>query len=189
MTRKKENEPNENTEPTEEQPVQNPEIPEGASAEPGDELEALRAESNDLLNRLQRVSADYMNYQKRVQRDITQAKTFANEQLMKELLGVIDDMERALDAARANNNENDPLMKGMQMVHDNFLQVLGKFGLEKIEAEGQPFDPEMHSALMQQPTDEVPPQTVVQVAQNGYRLKDRTIRPASVIVSTSPEAE
>ncbi len=149
--------------------------------------EGIKAERDDLFARLQRVSADYLNYQKRVQKDIAQAREFSNEQLIKELLGVLDDMERALDAARANHDEDDPLLTGMQLVHNKAIDTLGKFGVSIIEAEGEHFDPEKHLALMQQPTDEHPPMTVLQELQRGYQLKGRTIRPSSVIVSTAPE--
>jgi len=160
---------------------------EKAAPEGGDSPKTLQSERDDLLARLQRLSADYLNYQKRVQRDISEAREFANEELIKSLLGVLDDMERALDAARANHAEDDPLLQGMQLVHDKAFETLGKFGLSAIEAAGRPFDPEKHSAMMQQPSDEYPPQTVLQELQKGYMLKGRTIRPASVVVSVSPD--
>ena len=123
-----------------------------------------------------------------MQRDRDQARQFANEQLIKELLPVVDDIERASESAAANASDDDPLLLGMQLVHDKILQTLGRFGLEIIEAAGKPFDPEKHSALMQQPSDEHPPQTVLQELQKGYQLKGRTIRPCAVIVSTEPES-
>ena len=152
-----------------------------------DDLENLRAERDDLLARLQRVSADYLNYQKRVQRDMVQAREFANEHLIKALLDVLDDMERALEAARANHVEDDLLLQGMGLVHDKVMETLGRFGLERIEAEGQPFDPDQHSAMMQEQSAKYPPQTVLRELQKGYRLKGRTLRPSAVVVSQSPE--
>ncbi|MHC4982475.1 MAG: nucleotide exchange factor GrpE [Planctomycetota bacterium] len=151
------------------------------------EPEALQLERDDLLSRLQRVSADYLNYQKRVQKDIAQAREYANEELVKALLGVFDDMERALAAARENHDEDDPLLAGMQLVHDKALETMGRFGLTVIEAEGRKFDPELHSAVLQQPCDDRPPMTILQEVQKGYRLKQRTIRPSSVIVAREPE--
>ena len=160
------------------------EAPEGADTPaPAD----VAAERDDLMARLQRVSADYLNYQKRARRDIAQAREFANDELMRDLLPVLDDMERALEAARANHDEDDPLLKGMQMVHDKALDVLGRLGLSVIEAAGRPFDPELHSAVMQQVSDEQPPRTVLNEVQRGYRLRNRTLRPAAVVVSTGPE--
>ena len=154
-----------------------------------DEVASLQRERDDLLTRLQRVSADYVNYQKRVQRDIAQAHQFANEELIKALLSVLDDMERALAAARENHDTDDPLLEGMQLVHDKALGILSKFGLQRIEAQGQPFDPDLHSAMMQEPSAEVPPQTVVRELQTGYQLKGRTIRPSAVVVSQAPDEQ
>ena len=156
------------------------------AAAPGDPIEALQAERDDLFARLQRTAADYANYQKRAQREMTEARNFANTGLITQLLSVLDDMERALEAAADNHGQDDPLFKGMQLVHDKAIEVLGGFGLEIIEATGLPFDPEAHSAMLQQPTEAHPPQTVVQELQRGYRLKGRTIRPAAVVVSTEP---
>lgn len=176
-----------------------PTPPEGAPAEPpaedvrqddqappAEDMQKLQQERDDLLARLQRLGADYQNYQKRVRRDIEQARQFANEELIKSLLSILDDMERALQAARENHEEDDPLLKGMEMVHDKAVTTLAGFGLETIEPEGQPFDPERHSAMMQQPSAEHPPHTVLQVLQKGYALKGRTLRPAAVVVSTEP---
>lgn len=152
-----------------------------------EDVEALRAERDDLRDRLQRLAADYDNYKKRVRRDIEQTREFANEELIKSLLGVLDDMERALAAARNDHDESDPLLKGMQIVHDNALAALGKFGLEPIEAEGKQFNPDRHAAMMQQPSEEHPPQTVLRELQRGYMLKGRTIRPSAVVVSSPAE--
>jgi len=152
-----------------------------------EELTALRAERDDLLARLQRVSADYMNYQKRVQRDTSMAREFANEELMKSLLGVLDDMERGLQAARENHDEDDALLRGMQLVHDKAMEALGKFGLRVIEAVGKTFNPEKHSAMMHEPSTEHPPMTVIREMQKGYELKGRTIRPSAVVVAKAPE--
>lgn len=145
----------------------------------------LQAKGDELLARLERVSADYQNYQKRAARDLVQAREYANEGLMKALLGILDDMERALEAGRTNHSPDDPLLTGMQLVHDNALATLGRFGLTVIEAVGRPFDPERHSAVMRQPTADHPPQTVITEVQKGYRLKGRTLRPSAVVVAAS----
>lgn len=150
---------------------------------------ALTKERDDLLARLQRVSADYLNYQKRVQRDGEAARQFANKELMTSLLGVLDDMERALAAARESHDDDDPFLTGMQLVHDKAIETLGKFGLTVIHAEGKPFDPELHSAMMQQPSEDLPPQTVLTEVVRGYQLNGRTLRPAGVVVSVAPQGE
>jgi len=152
-----------------------------------DALTALERDRNDLLSRLQRLSADYLNYQKRVQRDIESAREFANEQLIKELLPVLDDMDRALEAGRANHAADDPVLAGMQLMHDKALETLGRYGLKAIEAKGKPFNPDVHLAIMMQPTAEQPPQTVLAEALRGYVLRGRTIRPAGVVVAVAPE--
>jgi len=151
-------------------------------------LKAAETERDELMARVQRLSADYMNYQKRAKRDIDQARLYANEDLIKALLPVIDDMERALTAARDNHGEDDPLFTGMQLVHDKAIETLGRFGVTAIEAVGKPFDPERHTALMQQGSDECEPNTVLQEAQRGYELRGRAIRPASVVISKVPDA-
>ncbi|MBN1554881.1 MAG: nucleotide exchange factor GrpE [Phycisphaerae bacterium] len=153
------------------------------------DAESLVAERDDLLARLQRLSADFQNYQKRVQKEREQERQFANEGLMKSLLAVVDDMERGLAAARENHPADDPLLVGMQMVHDKLMRTLEQFGLSAIDAEGKSFDPERHSAMMQQPTDAAEPMTVLQVLQRGYELKGRTIRPAAVVVAQAPVDE
>jgi molecular chaperone GrpE len=160
-----------------------------ASAQESDAQKDPQQEKEDLLARLQRVSADYANYQKRTAREFQQAREFANEQILRSLLGVLDDMERALEAARENHDESDPLLKGMQLVHDKLLDTLKQFGLARIEAEGKSFDPDLHQAMMRQPTSDQPPMTVLQEVQKGYSLKGRTLRPAGVIVSTAPEGQ
>jgi len=152
-------------------------------------LSSLQAERDDLLARLQRVSADYLNYQKRVQKEISQAREFANEELIKALLSVLDDMERALAHARENHGQDDPLLQGMQLVHDKTLETLSKFGLSRIEAKGKKFDPQKHSAMMQEATDECPPMTVLRELQKGYELRGRVLRPSAVVVSTPPEPQ
>jgi molecular chaperone GrpE len=152
-----------------------------------DVLTALERDRNDLLSRLQRLSADYLNYQKRVQRDIESAREFANEQLIKELLPVLDDMDRALEAGRANHAADDPVLAGMQLMHDKALETLGRYGLKVIEAKGKTFNPEVHQAIMMQPTAEQPPQTVLAEALRGYVLRGRTIRPAGVVVAVALE--
>ncbi len=164
---------------------QQPEAP--ADAEAAAEPQDLQAERDDLLARLQRVSADYMNYQKRVQREHDEHLSFARADLIKALLPVLDDMERALEVARENHGEDDAFFKGMQLVHDKMLEVLRRFGCTVIPADGMPFDPDKHSAMMQQPSDEHEPQTIIRELQKGYLFNGRTLRPSGVIVAVAPE--
>jgi len=154
-----------------------------------DALQAARAERDDYLSRLQRVSADYLNYQKRVQRDVEAAREFANEDLIKALLPALDDLERAIHAASQTRDEMDPFFLGVQLVRDKLLEILGRFGLTAIDSKGEPFDPALHAAMMRQPSDSHPPNTVLSEYVKGYLLKGRTIRPAGVVVSAPPEED
>jgi molecular chaperone GrpE len=174
------------------QPPPAPQEPVKAEPQPQepakDSPEALKAERDDLLGRLQRVSADYVNYQKRVHREINDAREYANAELIKGLLSVLDDMERAIEAAKANHSADDPLLRGVRLVHEKALAFLSRFGLSVVESLGKPFDPDVHSALCEEATDQQPPHTVLRELQKGYRLKGRTIRPAAVVVARAPEA-
>jgi len=155
---------------------------------PGD-AKARQGERDDLLARLQRVSADYLNYQKRQQRIITEARDFATADLVRELLAVLDDMERAMAAAQANHDADDPLLAGMKLVYDKALEVLTRHGLRQIDAIGEPFDPQRHEAMMQEPSDAHQEPTVLRQLQRGYELKGRVLRPARVVVSGPPPIE
>ena len=152
-----------------------------------DEMAALRAQSDDLLKRLQRVSADYLKYQKRIQKETAQSREYANEALIKAMLPVLDDIDRALEAGAPTHGPDDPLLAGLRMVRDKATAALAPFGLAAVESQGKPFDPEHHSAVVQQPSAEVPPGTVLKELTKGYVLKGRTIRPAMVVVSVAPE--
>ncbi|HET6430273.1 MAG TPA: nucleotide exchange factor GrpE [Phycisphaerae bacterium] len=151
-----------------------------------EDIAALKSERDDLLSRLQRVSADYLNYQQRARRDLEAATDYANADLIRDILAVLDDMERALEAGATNHAPDDPLLAGMRLVYDKALEVLARYGLRPIEAVGQPFDPTRHEALMQQPSDQHEGEIVLSELQRGYQLKGRVLRPARVIVSAPP---
>jgi molecular chaperone GrpE len=127
-----------------------------------------------------RLAADFDNYRKRVARDQADLARRANERLLNELLPVIDDLERALEAAAAH--EEATLEEGVRLVHRSLSGLLERHGLSEIEAEG-PFDPHVHEALLTQPAEGAEQGSVVQVLQKGYRLGDRVLRPARVIVA------
>src|SRR5688572_4172936 len=153
-----------------------------APAAGGDELGKLRAERDSLYERLARATADFQNSRKRLQAESDQRAQYANSALIKSLLPVIDNFERAL-AQDPSKTDAATLLKGMQIVHDQWLNVLRQQQVQEIDPKpGEPFDPTRHEALMQQPT-EFPPGSVVQMLQKGYALHDRTLRPAQVSVS------
>ncbi len=149
-------------------------------AELAERLVALEVERDEYLNDLKRVAADFDNFRKRAARDQEAFAARANEALVKELLPIVDDLERALDAAE--NHEEAKLEEGVRLVHRSLFQALRKQGLEEIETNGR-FDPHVHEALAAQPGDGAEPGSVLQVLQKGYRLGNRVLRPARVIVA------
>ena len=146
------------------------------------QLEAVTKERDELLDTLQRLQAEFDNYRKRAARDQQSLVTRAHERLVKELLPVLDDLERALEAAEAH--EEAKLEEGVALVARSFGDVLRKEGLVEIETEGK-FDPHVHEALLSQPA-EAEEGSIVEVIQKGYRLGDRVIRPARVVIAAAP---
>jgi molecular chaperone GrpE len=135
-----------------------------------------------LEDQLKRVAADFDNYRKRVARERTELVTSANERLLKELLPILDDLERALEAAALH--EEAQLEEGVRLVHRALDDLLRKHGVAEIDTEGQ-FDPHVHEALLSQPS-EADEGSVIQVLQKGYKLGDRVVRPARVVVAAAP---
>jgi|SRR5690349_8911975 molecular chaperone GrpE len=131
-------------------------------------------------DRLLRLAADFENYKKRAARERLEYLTLANERLVKELLPILDDLERALEAAA--EHEEAKLEEGVRLVHRSLAQLLAREGLEEIGTEGA-FDPHVHEALLAQPAEDSESGVVVDVIQKGYKLGERVIRPARVIVS------
>jgi molecular chaperone GrpE len=148
-------------------------------------LAALEAERDEHLNDLKRVAADFENYRKRVARDQESLVARAHERLVKELLPVLDDLERAL--AAAEEHEEAKLEEGVRLVHQELRDALKREGLAEIETNGR-FDPHIHEALLSQPSD-AEEGSVLEVVQKGYRLGDRVVRPARVVVAAPPEAD
>jgi molecular chaperone GrpE len=148
-----------------------------------DELEALRNENEELIDTLQRVKAEFDNYRKRAARDQESLAARAGERLVKELLPVLDDLERALEAAHAH--EEAKLEEGVKLVHRQLEQILEHEGLAPVETDGK-FDPHVHEALLTQPSAAEEGE-VIEVLQKGYRLGDRVLRPARVVVEGPKE--
>lgn len=157
---------------------------EPVEASPADSNDVLKlqAERNDLFNKLARAQAEFQNSRRRLEADKEQAVQFANSSLIKSLLPVIDNFERAL-SVDPNKADVPTLLKGMQIVHDQWLAELAKQTVQPIAPKpGEPFDPNTMQALMQQPSD-LPENHVTQLLQKGYALHGRTLRPAQVAVS------
>ncbi|HVD65278.1 MAG TPA: nucleotide exchange factor GrpE [Gaiellaceae bacterium] len=148
-------------------------------AELEEKLTEVERERDEYLNDLKRVAADFENYRKRVARDQEGLAARAHERLVKELLPVLDDLERALEAAA--EHEEAKLEEGVRLVHRELVEALAREGLVEVETDGK-FDPHVHEALLSQPSEEEDG-AVIEVLQKGYRLGDRVLRPARVVVS------
>jgi molecular chaperone GrpE len=144
------------------------------------DVESLQRERDELVDTLQRIQADFENYRKRAARDQQSLVARAHERLVKELLPVLDDLERALEAAEAH--EEAKLEEGVALVARSLADILRKEGLEEVSTDGR-FDPHVHEALLSQPS-EADEGSVIEVIQKGYRLGDRVLRPARVVVSS-----
>lgn len=157
---------------------------EGADENAGPETLTEAQEAMAELNeRIVRLTADFDNFRKRAQREKDEARQFANQGLLEKLLPVLDNFEMALTAVKGA----DPSVRdGVQMILDQLLGVLKESGVEPVDATGQPFDPNLHDALSQEETTEVEEGTVVQQVQRGYKLNDRLVRPARVVVAKAP---
>jgi molecular chaperone GrpE len=152
------------------------------AASTADELETLRAERDGLVDDLRRLQAEFANYKKRMLRDQTAHVERANEQLLEQLLPVLDNFDLALLSLDAGvSDEAANMVKGLELVYADFLGVLEKAGLARIDAHGAPFDPTEHEAVMQDDGDGEP--VVTEVMRTGYTLKGRVLRPAMVKVS------
>jgi len=149
------------------------------------EEKAKQAEEN--YDRFLRAQAELENYKKRVEREKSNLIQYGNEELIKAILPVIDNLERALDHPPGENP--DGLLEGIKITHNQLLQVLEKFGVTRIAAVGEPFDPSKHEAMMQVESVEHEPNTIVSELQRGYFLKDRLLRPAMVSVARAPKQE
>jgi molecular chaperone GrpE len=152
-------------------------------AEGGEELAALQAERDELFDRLQRLAAEFDNFRKRNARENAALAERANERLVKELIPILDDLGRALEAA--SEHEEAKLEEGVRLVHRAMSDLLKKEGLAEIETAGK-FDPHVHEALLSQPSDEEEG-SVIEVVQKGYKLGDKVLRPARVVVAAPLE--
>jgi molecular chaperone GrpE len=152
--------------------------------ESGGDVAALQAERDELFDRLQRLAAEFDNFRKRSAREAAATIERANERLVKELLPVLDDLGRALEAAEVH--EEAQLEEGVRLVHRSLADLLAKEGLAEISTDGA-FDPHVHEALLSQPS-EAREGDVIEVVQKGYTLGDKVLRPARVVVSAGAPA-
>ncbi len=152
---------------------------------PEDELAAARRKIEELTDKHLRAVAEHQNYVRRSQAEHRETLRYAAAGLARSLLEVVDDFERTRAAVPAE--DTSPLAQGVRLVYDKLTKVLESHHVRRTESVGLPFDPARHEAMLEQPTDEHPPGTVVEECQAGYELWDRVLRPAKVIVAKSIE--
>jgi len=157
----------------------------GAQAEPADPLAAAQAEIERWKDLAYRSQAELDNFRKRTARDIQDARSYANADLLRSLLSILDNFEMGLEAARAES-EKSVIFMGMSMVQRQVKDFLAEQSVQEVEAQGKPFDPNVHDAVAQEASADQPEGTVLRVGRRGYRLKERLLRPASVVVSSGP---
>jgi len=144
-------------------------------------------EYKQLYDKYVRLHAEFENFKRRITKDKQEAIKYANQELIRQILPFVDNLERSLQHADESKNI-DALKEGIEMTIKDFLKTLEKLGLETIQSEGEPFDPNVHEAIMQEERDDMEPNTVVQELQRGYKLHGRVIRPATVTVSKKKDS-
>jgi molecular chaperone GrpE len=151
------------------------------------ELKERAAKADGHWDRLLRTTADLENFKKRAAREKDETRRFANENLLQKLIPVLDNFDMALAATQSSQTGNvQSLQAGISMIHQQLKTALADSGLEEIDASGKTFDPNLHEAVSQQETTEFPEGRVVQQMRKGYRLRDRLLRPATVVVAKPP---
>ena len=155
---------------------------------PEEDAPRLQKEVTEAHDKLLRLQADFDNFRKRAQRERMESIQYGPQNLVKDLLSVVDNLERAIDHARqSEGGDLQSFLQGVELVQREFLGVLGNHGVNEIEAAGKPFDPALHEAMAQVPTADIEPNTVVDVLQKGYQLRDRLVRASRVVVSKASE--
>jgi len=157
-----------------------------AATDASEELEQLRSEARENHENYLRAMAELENVRRRGEREVANAHKFGLEKFVAELLPVRDSLEMGLKAGEQEQADVTALREGTDLTLKMFGQVLEKFGVEEINPEGEPFNPERHEAVATTPTGEVEPDTVVEVMQKGYLLNERVVRPAMVVVARPP---
>lgn len=155
-----------------------------------EELKARAAKADEHWDRLLRTTADFENFKKRAARERQDAVRYANEGLIEKLVPVLDNFEMAMAAAQSGPADSvRSLRDGVAMIHQQLKSALADAGLEEVDATGRPFDPNWHEAVSQKETAEAPEGQVVQQLRKGYKLRDRLVRPATVIVAKKPAGD
>jgi molecular chaperone GrpE len=150
-------------------------------------LDAAQEQAQENYDRLLRLSAEFDNYKKRTSREMRDVVRYANEKLLKELLGIVDNLERAIDSANQDSPSDVSLVEGINLTLSEVLKILKRYDVQPVKALGETFDPAFHQAMMQQEVEDQPANMVVQEMQKGYVMHDRLLRPAMVVVSKAKD--
>jgi len=158
-----------------------------AQSSVGEDFQALKAEAEKFRDMALRAEAEMQNLRRRSERDVQNAHKFGAERLVQNLLPVLDSLEKAIETSlQAGTAEDDPQLEGLKLCLKLFSEVLEKEGIEVVDPLGQPFDPNVHEALSLIENPDMEPNSVMAVIQKGYRLHERLVRPAMVMVSKAP---
>ncbi|MFH2064709.1 MAG: nucleotide exchange factor GrpE [Pseudomonadota bacterium] len=163
--------------------------PEESSDDSVTAIESARKEAKDNYDRFLRLSAEFDNFKKRTAREMNEFRKFANETIIKELLPVVDNLERAIESSGDDDRSHSCVVEGVEMTLKSILKVFEQFQVKQIESMRKPFDPIFHQAMMREESDEYPENTVIRELQKGYLLHERLIRPAMVVVSSAKTDE
>lgn len=155
-----------------------------------EQFRAAEARAEENYDRLLRVTAEFENYQKRMEREMNDFRKFANESLIKDILPIVDNLERALEIPYENNESAfNGMREGVQMTLNGLQESLERFGVVSIDSLDKPFDPNFHQAVMQEESEGHPDNTVSKELQKGYVMRERLLRPAMVVVSKKPASK
>ncbi|WP_319408161.1 nucleotide exchange factor GrpE [uncultured Desulfosarcina sp.] len=178
---------------TPQEPPSTPPDPSGATDEPAESVDPLKdleekltvaqAEANENRDRMLRMAAEFENFKKRSARELDDIRKYATENLIRELLSVVDNLERAIASAAPENENDQRLVDGVSLTLAEINKILERHYVSPIQALGESFDPAFHQAMCQEESTDQPPNTVVQEFQKGYLIHDRLLRPAMVVVS------
>lgn len=152
-----------------------------------EQLASAKAEASDYHDRMLRMAAELDNYKKRASRELEDIKKYATENLIRQLLSVVDNLERAIASASPDNTNDQGVVDGVALTLTEITKILEKHHVSPIKALGEPFDPAFHQAMCQEESTDQPPNTVVQEFQKGYLMHDRLLRPTMVVVSKAAQ--
>lgn len=166
------------------------EITEEKFEDPGDLIKKMEARIQELEKEVEtnydkflRVTADFDNYKKRTAREMSDLRKFANENILREMLSVSDNLERAIESGSKQDSDKQTLLEGVEITLKDLFRLFEKYGVKDFKSEGEPFDPVFHQAMMQEQTNDYPDNVVLNELQKGYTIHERLLRPAMVVVA------